>query len=195
MTTGLDKVLESYDLRPGDNVDISLSANTLTPSEELNKRGSTWTFRLELRVNDKDRGRPIDLADVLRAPDESLDYGKSSVPLLDVVAAMKYLGIVGAPTHILEPFMDIPPIGLEDKMSSDSILYVFSGLVEYARAIAERIKPAEGDAALFRGKVQLTPRILDRLYSQVEDIYKGPKDFAMDDLRNLEAASGMRRSS
>jgi hypothetical protein len=194
MDTGLDRVLGRYNLKQGDKVDVSLSAITHTSGDELNERGTTWSFRLDLKVNDIEKGRPIGLADVLRAPNESVNYGTCSIELLDVVAAMRDLRLVGRPpTHILEPFMDVPPVGLEDKMSSDGIFYVFSGFIEYARAIASRIKSEEEDAALFRGRVHLTPQMIDRLYQQSEDVYTGYRDFTISDLRSFESATGTRR--
>ncbi|MBU0457719.1 MAG: hypothetical protein ABH824_03885 [Nanoarchaeota archaeon] len=159
--------IKNLNLKQDDKVQLYLS------SEEIGtaRYGSHHQFSLEIDVNNQYKERK-NLAEVIRA---DISYGDEAIKLLRIARVLEE-----GKGKIIEPFMKVPTIGLESKMSSNSILYVFSGLIEHAQACKDEYETIEVHAT----RHLLTDFKLNKLLPIISGIYQGEKGYSA--FRDLE---------
>lgn len=148
------------------NVSVRLTAAPLSCDANQN-RYTSYQFLLRVRksVKDSQTEDTKPLAVVLRSP-ETVPYGHGQRHLLDIGAALSSANISSS-GRILEPFMDTPILGLEQRMSADSILYVFAGFIDYAAAFSSR----DINIELHRHRVD--KGLLSRLSKITDGLFQG----------------------
>ncbi len=158
--------LDTLNLRGDERVKVHLAAE-LTGSIDYPKRGDFYNFSIPVEVNgqlvSKD-GFPV--AQVYRAS-EMRSYGTKQERVQEIrnlLREEKWYPL----ERILEPFLYWHiPLGLEPRLSSDSVLYVFSGLMDFATELSAVV-----DHVALAGR-ELEEDFLSRLHSLTSGTFKG----------------------
>ncbi len=160
-------------LRTKDKVDFSLTAQSKPASQRLGTLG-TYEISLLATVNqENERTHRFPLARVLQADRPDTFYGSKNQLVTGLVGLLQAQGITEPAGMVLAPFSTSPLIELERRMSSNSIVYVFSGLIEYAQAVHQRIQDDKGGAALFANEHHLNTLLLDEAHRLVQGTFQG----------------------
>jgi|SRR3989338_396167 len=137
MTYSIEDYLSDIPLQQGKKVEMSLLAEQITTGEEERQahlRSSVYDISVLITVDGREYALP--LAKVMKANRRGIAYGTKQEELYDVSTIVRELGFSrGA---ILEGFFSVSQLGLEQAMSSDSILYVFDGFIQYVQAIGQK---------------------------------------------------------
>jgi hypothetical protein len=187
MSSGIGSHIENFDLEMGERVNLSLIAEESIYQPSI-KGLKYFNFKLSVSKENGEEYRPL-LATVTSAQEVKTLYGERNENLSQLVEALQDQQILPkGKSKLLEPFCETPQLRLEESMSTDSALYIFSGLVEYVRAIKEIISDDQGDYKLnIAGK-----KIDDNFFEAVEGCqlvtFQGYKDRTMDDRELLRSA-------
>ncbi len=162
-------------LRAGTPLAVSLSSRPVADEPNLGLPTS-YRFSLSLSIDGKRYERQI--AQVLRSPELTpYNYNHREITFISSLLTMQ--GIHSS-NHILVPFMDVPELGLEQRMSASSILYVFSGFVEYSLALASV------NGSIQAATHQFTRPLLESIHKRVRGLFEGYKIRTSTDLESLE---------
>lgn len=146
-----------------EDVELSLVARSIL---DLPRYQQHHSYDFSLRLCTPTESHTVPLARVLRAP-EAQQYGTKRGRVTEIQQILRE-AVIAAPGRMLEPFTDPHELGLEPRMSSDSVLYVFSGLMEYAQEITER----EGRVSVAQ-KHEVNQRLLSCLAPIVQGVFEG----------------------
>ena len=180
MAYSIEDYLSDIPLQQGKNVEMALSAEQITDGEE-EKQAHLQLSKYDISVLIIVEGKryPIPLASVMKANRRGIAYGTKEEELLEVSKRVQELGVSrGA---ILSGFFEMPLLGLEQAMSSNSILYVFDGFIQYAKAVGERIRLENGGEMKFGGRERGFSDV-KRLHDVVKSTqFQGYKDRVLED--------------
>ncbi len=191
MTNSIEDYLSDISLKRGDRVELSLLAENELKSKmtaEMPMRPKEFMFSLEITVNGR-KYNPIPLATAIKSTPRILAYGRKEEELQQISKAVRELGYSrGA---VLEPFFEVPKLGLERAMSSDSIVYIFGGLIEYAQVVSKNV--ASGiEEKIKLGNKEVGAKEITQMREAVLTAFQGYRNLVMDDYRllNREEISG-----
>lgn len=177
MTYTIESYLEHAALQLGDCVHLALAAHPCLEDEQrvCSYQNTLYEFSLEMStlvrgINLQEKHR-FPVAQVLCFARANMGYGTmiSKVAELSEVLSKYHLPKKTVLTH----FFDTPHIGLEQKLSTDSIFYIFAGVMTYAARIAEKIDLGNHPDSLTVGNHALTPELLQELGAITRDCFKG----------------------
>lgn len=191
MTYTIDQYFENIPLKEGDKIHLAL--NPLSNENEViipNKHQiSHYVISLDLTINNDNLHKySFPLASVLKTSLRTAGYGNSEAKVSDLSKILCDHGFSrGA---IITPFFEPSPLGLERGMSSDSSVYILSGLVEYAVHIATKIDHANHPQNITIANKTLHPKTLDLLVNEIKGIFHGYQARTVDDHSLLMASQG-----
>jgi hypothetical protein len=173
--------LAAHGVQVRSDTTLTLAAWAEDPEADLRAYSAVF-WALRVRGGREEWTRP--LARVLRwpewcaAPDPAVERVEA---VAEVLARHGHGG--SRDGHILEPFAETPLLGLERRMSSGSVLYVFAGLVAYADAVRWRMRHVGGaNAVRVAGRTVAFPCISE-LWPLVRGVFEGPGDRVAGDRR------------
>ena len=180
MTYSIGDYLSDIPLQQGKNVGMALSAELITDGwEEKQAHLRLRSYDISVLITVEEKQYPIPLARVMKANRRGIAYGTKEEELLEVSQRVQELGVSrGA---ILGGFFEMPPLGLEQAMSSNSILYVFDGFIQYAEAVGERIGLEHGEKIRISG-YEMGSVEVGKLGDVVKQtMFKGYRDRVLED--------------
>ena len=170
MTYTITDYLRRCRLRSKERVDFSFIAQP----EKAFQRLETYEISLQAIVNqERERTHRFPLARVLQADRPDTFYGSKNQLVTELVGLLQAQGITEPAGMVLAPFSTSPLTELERRMSSNSVVYVFSGLIEYAQAVHQQIQDDKGSAALFANKHPFSTLLLDEAHKLVQNTFQG----------------------
>ncbi|MEK6950884.1 MAG: hypothetical protein AABX13_04140 [Nanoarchaeota archaeon] len=172
--TSIIDYLDGLNLTGREQVNIYLLAQ-LQGQLDCPQPGYIYDFSLPVEVDDRPvspQGFP--LAQVY-SPRETREYGTRPWRVQDLKAILKAEEKRWYPQErLLEPFLyQHIPWKLERGMSSDSTLYVFSGLVDFAQELVTIFTSADQGGRVTLVGRELEEEFLSRLRSRTEGIFQG----------------------
>lgn len=188
MTYNIDDYLQHIPLKQGDTVHLALNPTSTTLDENTVNapRFSHYEISLDVFVNGKPKVS-LPIASVLKTS-RTQGYGtfEGKVSSLSKILCENGLSR-GA---IVTPFFEPSPLRLEHGMSTNSAVYVLSGLLEYAAHIAQKIDHTHHPQNITLGNKSISPETLDLLTSEIEGIFHGYHARTVDDYGLLIASQG-----
>ncbi len=176
--------LDGLNLQGTEQVNIYLAAKLVGTSDWRRGEFRTYDFSLPIEVNRKlvsEGGFP--LAQVLMAPATG-SYGTEQGRVQALQEQLR-AGRWYPAERILEPFLyEHRPLRLESSMSSDSTLYVFSGLVDIATKLSAIV-----EQVTLVGR-EIEEDFLSQLHSLTQKIFQGYRIRTLPDLDLLANKSG-----
>ena len=170
MTYTITDYLRRCRLRSKERVDFSFIAQP----EKAFQRLETYEISLQAIVNqERERTHRFPLARVLQADRPDTFYGSKNQLVTELVGLLQAQGITEPAGMVLAPFSTSPLAELERRMSSNSVVYVFSGLIEYAQAVHQQIQDDTGSTILFANKHPLSTLLLDEAHRLVQNTFQG----------------------
>ena len=184
----MGKYLSSLNLSQGDAVDVSICQKLDLDPEE--GRPEYHAFRLEVNLPGEVQ-RYIKIARAL-ASTGSRVLSEDHEEALDKERIKRALKGVSIDTDhgILAPFSKVPNPNLENRMLSQSVVYVFSGFVGYAAAINDAIAYEDGKSGLTIMKRPIDQIFFDELVPLISGIFREYKDLTIEGARRLKNDSG-----
>jgi len=184
----MELYLSSLKLSRGDAVEVSIRQKLAIDPEE----GRPEYHLFELKVNlPGDAQEYIPIAKVVTPPRTQI-LSEDHEEALDKERIKRALKEVSIDTNqgILAPFSKVPDDDLENRMLSQSVVYVFSGFVSYAAAINDAIAYEDEKSGLTVMKRPIDQIFFDELIPLVSGIFREYKDLALDGVRRLKKNSG-----
>jgi hypothetical protein len=183
MTYSIDEYLSDIPLQSGKKVEMTLLAEQMANDEEkkqVHLRPCAYDISLVIIV-DGEQYSPIPLARVMKANRNGVAYGEKEEELSGVSEVVK--GLDFSKGAVLDGFFKVPSLGLEQAMSSDSILYAYKGMIEYAQAVGRKIG-LEKEKRMILGNKEVGSKEVTRLYDAAKKTsFLGYKDrFIQDSL-------------
>jgi len=173
MTYTIDEYLQTIPLQRGDRVHLALipvSADHSSVPNSTKHQLSQYEISLSLIINDQDQ-YSLPLADVLKTSLPHTGYGNAEEKVSTLSKILCDSGFSrGA---ILTPFFEPSPLGLERGMSSNSAVYILSGLIEYTNRIAQKIDHTNHLQNITLANHTLDPETLDLLLEGIKGIFRG----------------------
>lgn len=190
--------LDSLCLTGEEQVNVYLAAEH-RKALEYPQRGHIYELSVPIEVNgQRVPGQGFPLAQVFQAP-ECRAYGTGLArvqELRDFLREEHWYPL----ERILEPFLyQHIPARLEASMSSDSILYVFSGFVEMAVKMAAELERLAKTSPVFAPRITLAGRKIDddflsQLHSPTRGMFRGYRIRVAEDVDRLKEAERQERA-
>ncbi len=190
--------IDSLKLEGEEQVNLYLAAEH-RKSTEYPKRGQIYEFSVPVEVNGQPvAGQGFPLAQVFQAP-ECREYGNELARVQELRDWLREERCYPL-ERLLEPFLyKHIPARLEPSMSSDSVLYVFSGFVEMAVEMAAELERLTTTPTVFTPRITLAGRKIDddflsQLHSPTQGRFQGYRIRVADDLDLLREAERQERA-
>ena len=190
MTYTIDQYFEDIPLQQGDKVHLSLNptSNNLDSIIPNRHELSQYVISLDLIINNNKHTSSLPLASVLKTSHHQRGYGNAEEKISALSKIICNQGFSrGA---IITPFFEPSPLGLECGMSSNSIVYILSGLIEYTHHIAKKIDHINHPNNIILGNKLLTPKTLNLLIYKIKGTFHGYQARLIDDYDLLKISQG-----
>ncbi len=184
MTYSIKDYLSDIPLTLGDRVQLSLLAENQGEEGEVVERGIrpiNFKFSLEVTVNGT-KYNSIPIATAIKSTPRILAYGRKEKELQQIGKEVCTLGYSrGA---ILEPFFEIPTLGLERAMSSDSIVYIFRGIMDYAQVVSQKVTKGTNNNIKL-GNKDIGSKEITQMLEATSTVFHGYRNLVMEDRKLL----------
>ncbi len=177
----VQEYLSACRLQPGDNTELSLQATALVPRFAAARK--SFTVHWELTVgwrNERSQRVKIPIASVMRWAEPVWNVGSEKRRLSEIGWVLDQQGFSSG--GVLSAFLEPPWIGLEEHMTTDSIVYVFAGLVTYMERIRFHVVRNGAGTVAAAGRL-VTADFVHETWPHTTGVYRGFRDRSMVDIK------------